>query len=66
VLPKQFRQLSSVERAGLRMEIATGRDCNDPLISRSGVTFPEGDTDERSDGRRDQALDGPTQVCAGP
>ncbi|WP_258077283.1 MobA/MobL family protein, partial [Xanthomonas arboricola] len=30
-------------------------NCNDPLNSCSGVTFPEGDTDERSDGRRDQA-----------
>ncbi|WP_372360388.1 relaxase/mobilization nuclease domain-containing protein [Xanthomonas axonopodis pv. poinsettiicola] len=41
------------------------KDCNDPLISCSGVTFPEGDTDERSDGRRDQALDRPAQVSAG-
>ena len=31
--------------------------CNDPLKTCSGVTFPEGDTDERNDGRRDQALD---------
>lgn len=40
--------------------------CNDPLIFCSGVTFPEGDTDERSDGRIDQALDRSAQVGAGP
>jgi hypothetical protein len=42
------------------------RMCNDPLKTCSGVNFPEGDTDERNDGRRDQALDRPTQVGAGP
>lgn len=30
-----------------------------------GVIFSEGDTDERSDGRRDQTLDGPAQVSPG-
>lgn len=40
--------------------------CNDPLKTCSGVTFPEGDTDERKDGRRDQALDRPAQVGTGP
>lgn len=36
--------------------------CTDPLVSCSGVIFLRGDTDERSDGRRYQALDGRAQV----
>ena len=36
--------------------------CNDPLKTCSGVSFPDGDTDERNDGRRDQALDRPAQA----
>lgn len=40
--------------------------CNDPLNSCSGVTPLEVDTSEYSDGRRDQALDGPVQAGIGP
>lgn len=38
--------------------------CNDPVNSCSGVTL-RGDTDERSNGRRDQTLDSATEVGAG-
>lgn len=37
--------------------------CNDALISCSGVAFPKGDIDERSDERRDQA--GPPERVIG-
>ncbi|WP_312320411.1 NIF family HAD-type phosphatase [Stenotrophomonas sp.] len=47
---------------GLRV----AQECNDPLNSCSGVNFPQGDADERNDGGRDQALDRPAQVGAGP
>lgn len=37
----------------------------DPLISHSIATFPEGDSDERNDERRDQSLDSSPQIGAG-
>jgi polysaccharide pyruvyl transferase WcaK-like protein len=39
--------------------------CNDPLISCSGVMFPKEIAHEYRDGRRDQALDGASEVGAG-
>jgi hypothetical protein len=66
-----FARFGLIAVAGLAdLERMTGvpdaQRCNDPLKTCSGVNFPEGDTDERNDGRRDQALDRPTQVGAGP
>ena len=39
-----------------------GKDCNAPVIFCSGDMFLGGRTHERSDGRRDQALDGAEEV----
>lgn len=45
---------------------STWLSCKDPPNSRTGATFPKGDTDEREDRGRDQAQDRPAQVGAGP
>ena len=39
--------------------------CNDPLISCSGVMFSTEIAHEYRDGRRDQALDGASEVGSG-
>ena len=39
--------------------------CNDPPISYSGVMFPTETAHECRDGRRDQALEGASEVSSG-
>jgi hypothetical protein len=65
VFPATTLQTCIVHLIRNSLDYASWKNCNDPVISCSGITL-RGITHEHDDGRRHQALDGPPEIGSDP